>query len=150
MLLPMTVTAQSPATSKSPERLQVEGDIKCTCGGCRASMKDCHMGSQCHGLQDLNAKLDAYFAKNMNREEILKALVIDHGGQDILLAPVNEGFNRLAWLFPYVIGASGAVAVVLAAMRWSRRDHGTLAPAGSAGDDASLRARLDDELRDLD
>ena len=150
LLLPGTALAQSSVVPKSAERMQIEGDIKCTCGGCRASMKDCHMGKQCHGLTELNAKLDAYFAKNMNREEILKALVIEHGGQDILLAPINQGFNRLAWLFRYVIGASGAVAVVLAAMRWSRRDHGTLAPAGGAGDDPSLRARLDDELRDLD
>jgi hypothetical protein len=107
------------------------------------------MGAACHGLQELNAKLDAYFAKNMNREEILRALVIDHGGQDVLLAPVDEGFNRLAWLFPYLIGASGAVAIAVAAMNPPRRS-GSLAPAGPAPDDAALRARLDDELRDLD
>jgi cytochrome c-type biogenesis protein CcmF len=150
VLFPGAAMAQSSVTPKSAERMRVEGDIMCICGGCRASMKDCHMGASCHGLQLLNGKLDAYFAKNMNRQEILAALVIDHGGQDILLAPVDEGFNRLAWIFPYLIGASGAVIVALAATRWSRREHGTLAPAGAAADDPALRARLDDELRDLD
>jgi cytochrome c-type biogenesis protein CcmF len=149
-LLPATVMAQSSVSPKSRERMRIEGDIMCTCGGCRASMKDCHMGAQCHGLRTLNAKLDAYFAKNMNREEILAALVIDHGGQDILLAPINEGFNRLAWLFPYLVGASGAVAVAFFAMRWAKGDRSRAAVAGPAADDAALRSRLDDELRDLD
>ena len=148
-LLPATAVAQSPVSTKSAERMRVEGDIMCICGGCRASMKDCHMGTTCHGLQELNKKLDAYFAKNMNREEILAALVVDHGGQDILLAPINEGFNRLAWLLPYLVGASGAIAIAVAAMRWSRR-HDTAVPAGPAVTDPELRARLDDELRDLD
>ncbi len=38
-------------------------------------------------------------------------------------APIDKGFNRLAWLFPYLVGASGAVAVAFVAMRWSRREH---------------------------
>jgi hypothetical protein len=150
LLLPATTAAQSSVVPKSAERMRIEGDIMCICGGCRASMKDCHMGATCHGLRELNAKLDAYFAKNMNREEILSALVIEHGGQDILLAPVDEGFNRLAWLLPYLVGASAAAAVAMAAMRWSKRPGGDVAVAGPAADDAALRSRLDDELRDLD
>jgi cytochrome c-type biogenesis protein CcmF len=150
LLLPATAAAQSSVVPKSAERMRIEGDIMCICGGCRASMKDCHMGAACHGLRELNAKLDAYFAKNMNREEILSALVIDHGGQDILLAPVDEGFNRLAWLLPYLVGASAAAVVATVAMRWSKRPGGDVAVAGPAADDAALRSRLDDELRDLE
>ena len=76
----------------------------------------------------------------------------EFGGEHILAAPVDKGFNRLAWLFPYLLGVTAAASVGLAAFRWSRRDgvataaHGRLAAAG----DPELSARLDDELRDLD
>jgi cytochrome c-type biogenesis protein CcmH/NrfF len=106
------------------------------------------MGPTCHGLQSLNPKLDAYEAKGMTLEQIRAALVADHGGQDILLSPIDEGFNRLAWLFPYVVGVVGAGVIVLAAKRWARHDAPVdLKPAVP---DAALNGRLDDELRDLD
>jgi len=70
-----------------------------------------------------------------------------------LTAPLDEGFNRLAWALPYVAGATGAALVGLVAYRWTRRPAApeTSAPVSAAtpGEDA-LAARLDDELRDLD
>jgi cytochrome c-type biogenesis protein CcmF len=142
---PVTVAPKE----KSELRRQVENDIMCTCG-CRAPMNNCPMGPSCHGLQELNAKLDAYFAKGMTRDEIRRALVADHGGQDILTAPIDDGFNRLAWLFPYVVGLVGAGAIALAARRWSHRDTWTPAAASPGPQDQALAGRLDEELRDLD
>ena len=75
-----------------------------------------------------------------------------HGGQDILTAPIDKGFNRLARLFPYAIGLTGAVTIGLVARRWSHHDRAgadAVAVAGSS-EDPALRTRLDDELRDLD
>ena len=78
----------------------------------------------------------------------------DHGGQDVLAEPLDEGFNQLAWAVPYVVGLSGAALIGLVAVRWTpsrrrpRRPSAAGAPAG--GDDPALRERLDDELRDLD
>ena len=63
----------------------------CKCGGCKAPMNNCQMGPGCHGLQEQNKKLDAYLAKGMTREQILAAFVADHGGQDILAVPLDEG-----------------------------------------------------------
>jgi cytochrome c-type biogenesis protein CcmF len=160
MLLPVTGFAQAsvvpPSSSVvSPSntefRKQVEGDIMCTCG-CRAPMNNCPMGPSCHGLQALNAKLDGYIAKGMTRQQIRLAFAADHGGQDILTSPIDEGFNRLAWLFPYAIGIVGAATIAVVAKRWSRHDL-TAMEAGSAAPSAindALKGRLDDELRDLD
>ena len=106
-------------------------------------------GPSCHGLQALSAKLDALSAKGMTREEIRDAMVADHGGQDILTSPIDTGFNRLAWFFPYAIGVVGAVGVVVAAKRWSRHDASP-AHADPTPQDAVLKGRLEDELRDLD
>ncbi len=152
-LTPQFVQAQSVGAqssivpSKSDLRRQLEGDIICTCG-CRVAMNDCPMGPSCHGLQELNPKLDALLAKGMTRDQILEALAADHGGQDILAAPIDKGFNRLAWLFPYAVGLIGAAGIVFAARRWSH--HDTAPASDSAPLEGALNRRLDDELRDLD
>ncbi len=87
----------------------------------------------------------------MSRDEVLAAFVADHGSQEILMRPIDQGFNRLAWLFPYLVGASGAVMAFAVARRWSRRRSVDDTPAPAvAPDDPTLRTRLDDELRDLD
>jgi cytochrome c-type biogenesis protein CcmF len=150
-LLPSaSVRAQSSSvnTPKSELRKQVEGDIMCTCG-CRAPMNNCPMGPSCHGLKTLNEQMDGFIAQGMTRQQIRAAFVAMHGGQDILTSPIDEGFNRLAWAFPYVVGVMGAGAVAYAARRWS---HHTLASpqVGAIPHDQALAGRLDDELRDLD
>ena len=65
----------------------------------------------------------------------------------MLGAPLDQGFNRLAWLVPYLVGGAGIVLVGVAASRWSHRSEpADAAPAG----DPEMEQRLDDELRDLD
>jgi cytochrome c-type biogenesis protein CcmF len=156
LLLPGAVRAQEAVQSvapvqKSELRRQLEGDIMCTCG-CRSPMNDCRMGPTCHGLQEQNAKLDRFLAQGLNREQVRAAFASEAGGQHVLMAPIDKGFNRLAWLFPYVLGASGALVIGLVARRWSHRDDHTPQVAGAAPavQDRNLTARLDDELRDLD
>ncbi len=148
-LLPVSAWAQ-PQSSESPHsnalRKRIRSEVMCTCG-CRVAMNTCPMGPSCHGLQTLDPKIDGYIDKAMNREQILNALVADHGGQDILLAPIDKGFNRLAWILPYVMGLVGAGAVVFAAKRWARPSPYEMKPAAA---DPALNGRLDEELRDLD
>ena len=150
LLVPAAGAAQpesSVAPTKSALRKKIESEVMCTCG-CRVAINTCPMGPSCHGLQTLNPKLDAYFAKGMTHDQILDALVADHGGEDILLAPIDRGFNRLAWLFPYAVGIAGAGAILFAAKRWARHDAShDLKPAPA---DPALSGRLDEELRDLD
>jgi cytochrome c-type biogenesis protein CcmF len=154
LLLPASLSAQSEAVStvvpqpRSELRRQLEGDIMCPCG-CRAPMNDCPMGPSCHGLQEMNPKLDKLLAQGLNRTQVRAALVAEAGGEHVLMAPIDQGFNRLAWLLPYAVGVSGALAAAVVALRWSRADRSGSDPAPPQ-DDAELRSRLDDELRDLD
>jgi len=62
------------------------------------------------------------------------------------MAPPDQGFNRLAWLLPYVVGVGGLAAIVLTARRWS---HHT-AEGTDVQVDPEVDARLEDELRNLD
>jgi cytochrome c-type biogenesis protein CcmH/NrfF len=156
LLVPANARAQTPPAAsdgtikKSELRKQLEADIMCSCG-CRAPMNNCPMAPNCHGLRELNPKLDEFLAQGMDREQVRAAFVAWHGGQDILTAPIDKGFNRLAWLFPYLVGGVGATMIVLVARRWSHHDA-AMSPsnAAPAAEDAKLRERLDDELRDLD
>jgi cytochrome c-type biogenesis protein CcmF len=135
---------------KSPLRKQLEGEIMCICG-CRAPMNDCPMGPTCHGLQEEGAKLDKYIGEGMTHDQILAAFVADYG-QEVLAAPIDRGFNRLAWLFPYMLGGAGALLVVGVARRWARHEPvpGASETVDAPGQDPTLQAKLDDELRDLD
>ena len=84
-------------------------------------MNDCPMEPNCHGLDAQRAKLDKYVGDGMSRDQVLAAFAADYGTQAILARPIDKGFNRLAWFFPYLIGVAGALAAVFIARRWSRR-----------------------------
>ena len=87
-----------------------------------------------------------------DQREILDYFIAAYGSQEPLGAPLDEGFNRLAWLFPYLVGLGCLVAVGGVAVRWSRRGTVAAIEAAPAPEtiDAELDARLDDELRNLD
>jgi cytochrome c-type biogenesis protein CcmF len=133
---------------KSALQRQLEGEIMCPCG-CRAPLNDCPMGPSCHGLQETVPKLEKMLAAGMNHDQVLAALVAEAGSQDVLMSPIDSGFNRLAWLFPYVVGATGLVGAVVVARRWSRQSVEPPAPA-EGSENPELKTRLEDELRDLD
>src|SRR4051812_12761142 len=152
LLLPTSLLAQGETVQAEPRSAlerQLEGEILCTCG-CRRPLNNCGMPN-CEGHASQTTKLRQYLREGKDHDAVVAAFIKEFGGEQILSAPVDKGFNRLAWFFPYLIGATGAASVALVAFRWSRRDE--------AGDPASvppetvtpdLTARLDDELRDLD
>ena len=131
---------------KSPLQQRLEGEVMCTCG-CRLSVANCGM-MNCHGKDSQQTKIAAHIESGKDHDEIVDAFVGEFG-QDILMAPIDRGFNRLAWLFPYLVGASGAVVAGFAAIRWSRR-HDSQTDEAPPAADAALDERLDDELRNLD
>jgi cytochrome c-type biogenesis protein CcmH/NrfF len=105
----------------------------------------------CGGHEQQTARLRQLLSEGKDHDAIIATFVREFGGQDILSAPIDEGFNRLAWLFPYLIGTSGAAMIGFAAFKWTRLPHDPAqASAPAAPPDRALQARLDDELRDLD
>ena len=82
------------------------------------------------------------------KDDVIQYFVAKYGSQEALAAPIDEGFNRLAWLFPYVVGIAGALGVGGIAMRWSRQEKKPAPPPEQT--DPQLETRLDDELRSLD
>jgi cytochrome c-type biogenesis protein CcmF len=148
VLAPAAVFAQT--TGQPSDRSALENslreDIMCTCG-CRRSLANCGM-HECHGDAAQTTKLKAMIAKGMTRQEIIAAFVKDFGSEDVLMVPPDHGFNRLAWLFPYLAAGFALIGIVVTARRWARPP--THALAGDTGVDPAMNARLDDELRNLD
>jgi cytochrome c-type biogenesis protein CcmF len=128
---------------------QMQHEIVCTCGACgHQTLAECRKDA-CGTSHQMRGELAAMIDSGMNdKDKIIQAFIAKYGTEEMLGAPVDRGFSRLAWLFPYLVGATSAIAVGFAAVKWTRK-HDDPA-AASAPIDSALEQRIDDELRDLD
>lgn len=138
-------TAFAAVVPRHPLEKQLQRELVCLCGTCgKKNLAECTCGVAAR----LRDELAAQVTQGKTREEIIEYFVARYGSQEVLGAPIDRGFNRLAWLLPYALGVAGAVGVAIVALRWSRRS--ALALDEPSERDPQLEARLDDELRDLD
>jgi cytochrome c-type biogenesis protein CcmF len=126
---------------------QMQHEIVCTCGCGHINIGECRK-DPCAVSHKMRGELAALVDQGKSRDEIKSWFVSTYGNEEMLGAPLDEGFNRLAWLFPWSVGAGAALAVGFVAIRWSRH-HEPEEPA-AASTDPELNERLDDELRNLD
>ena len=141
---------------KSDLEQRLRGEMGCTCGGCaHEPLSKC----TCSRAGDMRAELRAQIDQGKGHDEIINyfigattsdLLALGFGGQQFLGAPVDKGFNRLAWLFPYLLGVGGIAGVGFVAMRWSKHPLSGEPTDIASATDAALNERLDDELRNLD
>jgi cytochrome c-type biogenesis protein CcmH len=130
----------------NPLEQTLRDEMACTCGSCEhEALSKC----PCSRADEMRGELRNQVELGKTREEIISHFIALFGGQQFLRSPIDKGFNRLAWLFPYLVGAVGLVAVGVTAKRWSRRPDERVSPA-TEPQDAELEERLDDELRNLD
>jgi cytochrome c-type biogenesis protein CcmF len=152
IVAPAAVQAQDGGVvSKSPQQRQLEQKIICMCGssGCvHSTLENCPMRPACHGHTAQTAEIQSLLNDGKSVDQVLTAFVEKYG-EAVLAVPRNTGFNALAWLLPYALGALGLVMILLTARRWSRPAV-AVAGGGESQIDPGLDARLDDELRNLD
>jgi cytochrome c-type biogenesis protein CcmF len=142
-------SVQSSYYARNELERQLQHEIVCTCGTCgHANIGECRK-DPCPVSHKLRGELAAMIDQGKSHDEIIQAFVTLYGSEEMLGAPINKGFNRLAWLIPYLIGATGAVIVGFAAVRWSTRPP-TSPNEAQTERDPDLEERLDDELRNLD
>jgi cytochrome c-type biogenesis protein CcmF len=140
----------------SKEVRETTKKLACWCGGCsKLPVGECSCG---------HCALVKSEATQMMKDGQTEAQVIQHflepgdhlteGGHlgksgEALLSEPPGGPGRFALYVPYVLGLLGALAAFAMAFSWSRRPK-LAGPAGMLDEDAGLKSRLDDELRDLD
>jgi cytochrome c-type biogenesis protein CcmF len=133
---------------KSPIEKELRSAIICMCGTCgRKRVGEC----TCPTAGEMRDEIAKLVAEGKSRDDVIQYFVTKWGSQEPLAEPIDKGFNRLAWLFPYLAGFAGVTLIAGMAVRWSRQsahaaEHAASAPAPSV----ELQTRLDDELRDLD
>ena len=149
------LAASAPALLTTPGSLdsptnelekKMRDEIACTCGGCaHEPLSKCICGQAAQMREDLRADIDA----GKSHDQIISEWITKFGGEQFLSMPIDRGFNRVAWIFPYLLGGLGVFGVGFVAMRWSKHSHE--APlAEKSPEDAAMNERLDDELRNLD
>jgi cytochrome c-type biogenesis protein CcmH/NrfF len=145
-------TGVKPLVPKTALEKDLYKSIICMCGTCgRQLVGEC----TCGYAAEMRAEISKLVGAGMTRDQVLQYYISKYGSQEPLAEPIDKGFNRLAWLLPYVLGAGGALGIGVIAVKWSRRQQGTAAASrqssqNGAAADPELEARLDDELRNLD
>jgi cytochrome c-type biogenesis protein CcmH/NrfF len=133
-------------------------NIMCQCGTCRHNLLECESDGCAHAVQD-RIEIHRLLNQGKNREQVIQYFISKYGSQIALAAPIDKGFNRLAWLLPYTAGVAGAGLLGFGAWRLSRRSGGggTSAkpddrplPVSDPKTADQLSDKLDDELRNLD
>jgi cytochrome c-type biogenesis protein CcmF len=139
-----------PVEVYSPAERELQRDIVCMCGTCgRKNLAEC----TCSKAAEMRTELSRLVKEGKTREEVIQYYVAQYGSQEPLAAPIDEGFNRLAWLFPYALGGVAAIGGAFVVRKWSRRSQDApQAPrhATPSVEDVELQARLDRELESLD
>jgi cytochrome c-type biogenesis protein CcmF len=144
----MAGASAEPPTPVGPDEIWLVHNIVCQCQTCRHNLLECESEGCGHAAQDRFA-IRQLLNQGRTREQVVEYFIQKYGGQVALAAPLNRGFNRLAWLFPYSIAALAAGGLGYGAYRMAKRPavQTTAEPSVS---DPDLADKLDDELRNLD
>src|SRR5208337_4348527 len=117
--------------------------MMCTCG-CGQVLLECnHVG--CQSSDKMRDQLQAALDKGNNDDLILQGFVQVYG-PTVIAAPTASGFNRVAWIMPFLALALGITFVIYVVRSWKNRPAPALAdgitiPQGSELDEFREKAR---------
>jgi cytochrome c-type biogenesis protein CcmH/NrfF len=142
------------ATVEAPEPVGVDENwlirnIVCQCGTCRHNLLECESDGCGHAVQD-RIEIRQLLNQGRNRDQVIAYFIKKYGGQVALAAPIDRGFNRLAWLFPYTLAGVAAAGLGYGAYRLTKRSEPGVLASEPQISDGELSDKLDDELRNLD
>ena len=144
-----TEDTRSSFYARTPFEKQMQHEIVCTCGACgHQTLAECRKDN-CSTSHQMRGDLAALIDQGKNHDEIIQAFVSKYRSEEMLGAPMDRGFRRLAWLLPWSVGVGAAGLIGFVAVRWSRQ-HQAEPPEPTAANDPELDERVDDELRNLD
>ncbi|MGH9512333.1 MAG: cytochrome c-type biogenesis protein [Terriglobales bacterium] len=100
--------------------------MMCVCG-CNQILLECnHVG--CPYSERMRGELMAALDRGDNDDLVLQAFVQKYG-TTVIAAPTNKGFNRVAWIMPYLALVGGICIVILIVRAWRKRP--LLLPVGA-------------------
>jgi cytochrome c-type biogenesis protein CcmH/NrfF len=97
---------------------QLGHKLMCVCG-CNQVLLECnHVG--CAYSDRMRRELAASVERAESDDLTLQSFVQKYG-PTVLIAPTSSGFNRVAWVVPYLALALGVVSLVLLVRNWNHR-----------------------------
>ncbi len=107
------------APDSSPARVNNLGHrMMCVCG-CNQILLECnHVG--CSYSDRMREELVAAVDRGDNDDMTLQWFVQKYG-TTVIAAPTNQGFNRVAWIIPYLVLALGIVMTAVIVRAWKSK-----------------------------
>lgn len=100
--------------------------MMCQCG-CNQVLLECnHVG--CTVSETMRGELTSMINRGDNDDLILENFVQKYGPV-VLAAPTKTGFNRVAWIMPYLVLVLGLALCAFLVRAWKRRRPALAAPA---------------------
>ena len=150
VLLAVAVVVFMGAGDDSPRFKDLGHRMMCTCG-CGQILLECnHVG--CQSSDKMRGELLAALDKgDTNNDDLILQGFVQEYGPTVIAAPTTTGFNRVAWIMPFVVLAAGIAFAVHIVRSWKDRPEPALAdgitiPQGSELDEFRQRARKETDL----
>ena len=107
-----------PLTGAGPDRFNTLGHrMMCSCG-CGQVLLECnHVG--CPRSDGMRIELAAGIQRGDSDDLVLQGFVQKYG-PTILAAPTTSGFNRVAWVMPFLALGLGLTAAIFFIRRWGK------------------------------
>lgn len=122
--------------------------MMCACG-CGQILLECnHVG--CTYSDKMRNQLMASIEKGNNDDLVLQGFVQEYG-PTVVAAPTATGFNRIAWIMPFLALGLGITFLIYVVRSWKNRPAPALAdgiviPQGRELDDLRRKARRETDL----
>jgi cytochrome c-type biogenesis protein CcmF len=127
--------------------------LKCLCS-CPHSLQDC--GDECGPGVPRRHQIQQMLDQGKSDDEVM-SFELASFGQQVLMAPLDQGFNRLAWVLPMGALLLAAGGLVVVARKWTyqakiarERAAKEPAPVRTEESDDEYQHKLDDALDELD
>ncbi len=151
--LPPSGVAEMPAivgselhSARNETERRLFAKLRCTCS-CLHNLTEC--GSECGPGAERRQRLQGLLDHGITPDQVIE-MEVGRYGQWVLQAPIDKGFNRLAWAFPYGVLLVAVGGLVVAARRWGGRRAAAAAPAPAEPGDDHYAQQLEDELDEND
>jgi cytochrome c-type biogenesis protein CcmH len=123
-VLCLAVFGLSGAGDPATRFTQIGHQLMCICG-CGQVLLECnHVG--CPDSDNMRNELSAAIARGDN-DSLVEQTFVQKYGPTVLAAPTTAGFDRAAWIMPFVALLLGFGVVVLVVRAWKNRPEPALA-----------------------
>lgn len=143
-LLSLAIFVFSGASDPSTRFNEIGHQLMCICG-CGQILLECnHVG--CPSSDGMRDELMAAVTRG-DSDSLVQQAFVQKYGPTVLAAPTTRGFDRTAWIFPFVAFGTGVIAVVFVVRAWKNRPPSppTGGPPVPTADLERFRRQADEE-----